>query len=309
MLAVRHVDSSGLVAHAGRQANGLQPAKPQASQKITKPLLRLYSAPVMVQQSSSCSLSSSAETQGSSYKSRRFTNSSSLLAQLGTIYHATDMPSPSPADSTRSASLPLHAQPPLTTAPRLIREPLGRAVSIKATAAFQGGPPSQLGGLVLPHRLPSYQVLLPIVHTESTCNNGAPNLPARVQSVFGNSQPFDLQRVASTQQSSLSMAEAAVEAAPLSRRASLATMLLRQSPKSQRNSEHRSNSRATGPLTGRLPNVSMTHLRGNALRPLDRSANTPAEGSIVFAETSQGGMSQHAFPRVVKQQAANQPPD
>lgn len=254
---------------AGRQANGLQPAKPQAPQEITKPLRRLYCAPVVVQQSSPCSLSSSAERQGSSRESRRFTSSSSILAQLGTAHDATNKALPSPADSTHPASLPPHAQPSLTSAPKLMREHLGRAVSLSATAAFQGGPLPQLGDLVLPHRLPPRKALLPTVHTESACNSGAANLPAQVHSVPVSVQPFDLHQVPSRQQSSLSTAEAAVEAAPLSSRASLASLLLRKSPKSQR-----CNNKATGLLTGRPQNVSMTYLHGNALEPLDKRQHT-----------------------------------
>ena len=280
---------------AGRQANGVPPAKPQARKDITKPLLRLHSMPVMLRHSSPSSIRSLAEPCESSHDSRRLTDSSGLAAQLGTSPGTAEQASSAAADITQSAhlSLPPRAQPPPTGA---AGAHLGHAAAIKATAAFQGAPSSHSAGLVLPDTTAPHPIPLPpvqTVHTRGTCHSGAIILPARTKSAPASIKRCDIHQMPSRTQSTLSMVEAAVKAASLSCRALLANMLLRMSTKSEhRSSENQTDSKPTGLLHGRADNVSVVKLAGNTLAPLDRFTSLHAKIAPICTEDSQAGISQ-----------------
>lgn len=257
----------------------------------------------MGQHNSPSSITSLGERGKSSHDSKRLTASSGLVAQQGTSHSTADQASSAAADdSTQFASPPPSAQPPATSA---IDDHFGRAASIKATAAFQGAPPPQLDGLMLPSRRPSHQVLLPPVHTGRTCNNGTVALPARVQSVPASMKRSDW--YLNRQQSSLSAGGVDVEAASLSRPASLANMLLRMSSNLGRcSSEHEICRDTTSSFDGRTNNVSMIKLDGNTLAPLDRCTTLGAKAAPLCCEDSQGGISQNATSSTAEQQAAEQ---
>ena len=286
-----------LLMHAGRQANGLPLVKLQATTEITEPLVRLHSAPVMVQHSSPSGLRSIAELQESSHESTSrsstpFTSSSSVIAQLGTSHGTADQALPPVADSRPHAALPPRAQPPPRST-ECIHEKLGRAASVKATSAFQGTPPHQLDGLGHP--------TLPLVSIKRL--ESAADLPTWLQSVpasFHRSDMLAMHQAPSRQQSSLSAAGTAQKAASLSRRTSLANMLLRMSVNSERgNSEHQ-----TIVTTSSVMGMS-NEPHGSTLVPLDRAASIHAKLAPFHTDNNQGGVTRHALPSATEQAAAD----